>query len=445
MNPTSLFRFILAFFLIATVAAAPHPGQSNERSPLGTSVDLQVQGFEKRSIEKRDIMTCAICLASYVLMGANQINFNTLLSTLSPELLLLGSCPSITTDLRTFLNTAPSSTASSSPAPSILRFQLGQIQIPYIHCISSRRHPFSTFFVFDCKTSGYRRKIFPSFLSARRSRHIALRHQFRGAHSGIFLDKEGVKLDEGPEERLWHWINFSHDELLLDALEREQTGTRDRFKAAREVWVDGEDYQEPFKVELTSEEGAEVSILVEEEVEVKPRGRVLLVGEEAGEVFQALRQKLGAKVGYFPCPLDPEYTGLDLVRKKCSSHGSEPSPWLNLLSDTMKTKHVRDMAVGQKARLSLLLLAIEQPNAVLLKEPTRGMSPRFIEVLVVALREFKGRVVMLSQDSRFLNEVEMEVVVCEEGTVRRWHSGVMEWQFKAVEKMLGIGDGRVRL
>ncbi|KAF8534303.1 hypothetical protein BDD12DRAFT_913535 [Trichophaea hybrida] len=61
MNPTSLFRFILAFFLIATVAAAPL-----------SSVDLQVQGSEKRGIEKRDIMTCAICLASHVVMGARK-------------------------------------------------------------------------------------------------------------------------------------------------------------------------------------------------------------------------------------------------------------------------------------------------------------------------------------------------------------------------------------
>ncbi|KAF8246977.1 hypothetical protein K440DRAFT_644297 [Wilcoxina mikolae CBS 423.85] len=59
MNPTSLFRYILAFFLIATVAAAPLPGQSGEGSPQGTSFDLQMQDFEKRGIEKRDAMTCS--------------------------------------------------------------------------------------------------------------------------------------------------------------------------------------------------------------------------------------------------------------------------------------------------------------------------------------------------------------------------------------------------
>ncbi|KAF8534304.1 hypothetical protein BDD12DRAFT_896297 [Trichophaea hybrida] len=375
-------------------------------------------------------------------------SFSTLLSTLSPELLLLGSCPSIITDLRTFLNTAPSSTASSSPTPSILRFQLGQIQIPYIHWEHQYLIPTSSILYilrFRLQNFGLSPENLSQLLAGQEEPPYSLEAPISGSAFREFLDKEGVKLDEGPEERLWHWINFSHDELLLDALERDQVGVRDRFKAAREVWVDGEDYREPFKVELTSEEGAEVSVSVEEEVEVKPRGRVLLVGEEAGEVFQALRQKLGARVGYFPCPLDPEYTGSDLVEKKCLSHGSESSRWLNLLSDTMKTKHVRDMAVGQKARLSLLLLAIEQPNAVLLKEPTRGMSPRFIEVFVAALKEFKGKVVMVSQDGRFLNEVETEVVVCEEGTVRRWHSSVMEWQYKAVEKMLGIGDGRVRL
>jgi ATP-binding cassette subfamily F protein 3 len=63
---------------------------------------------------------------------------------------------------------------------------------------------------------------------------------------------------------------------------------------------------------------------------------------------------------------------------------------------------------GQKSRVVLALLCKRLPALIVLDEPTNHLDAETIDVLIDALREFKGAVVMVSHDQYFLSQVATE-------------------------------------
>lgn len=63
---------------------------------------------------------------------------------------------------------------------------------------------------------------------------------------------------------------------------------------------------------------------------------------------------------------------------------------------------------GQKSRVVLALLCKRLPALIVLDEPTNHLDAETIDVLIEALREFKGAVVMVSHDQYFLSQVATE-------------------------------------
>lgn len=70
---------------------------------------------------------------------------------------------------------------------------------------------------------------------------------------------------------------------------------------------------------------------------------------------------------------------------------------------------IRDLSGGQKAKVLLLKMNLDEANVLILDEPTRNFSPLSAPVIREMLKDFGGCVIAVSHDRRFIEEVSDEV------------------------------------
>lgn len=66
---------------------------------------------------------------------------------------------------------------------------------------------------------------------------------------------------------------------------------------------------------------------------------------------------------------------------------------------------IRDLSGGQKAKLLLLKMSMEQRNVLILDEPTRNFSPLSNPVIRDILIRFPGAIISISHDRKYVKEV----------------------------------------
>ncbi|CAG8770467.1 17024_t:CDS:2 [Gigaspora margarita] len=81
---------------------------------------------------------------------------------------------------------------------------------------------------------------------------------------------------------------------------------------------------------------------------------------------------------------------------------------------------LKTLSGGQKSRVSFACLGLQHPHILILDEPTNHLDMDSIDALTNALKEFKGGVILVSHDERFIDSVCTEIWVCESGKVRKF-------------------------
>lgn len=126
------------------------------------------------------------------------------------------------------------------------------------------------------------------------------------------------------------------------------------------------------------------------------------------EIYEKLKTREDIRVGYMP----QDYNAI------LKNYGTV----LDYLSDTDKTKarmylgnlnftreemtgKIDSLSNGSKAKLILLKMVLINCNVLLLDEPTRNISPLSSPVIRKALREFKGTIISISHDRKYMEEV----------------------------------------
>lgn len=66
---------------------------------------------------------------------------------------------------------------------------------------------------------------------------------------------------------------------------------------------------------------------------------------------------------------------------------------------------IRELSGGQKAKLLLLKMSMEQRNVLILDEPTRNFSPLSGPVIRKLLSTFPGAIISVSHDRKYMEEV----------------------------------------
>ena len=69
------------------------------------------------------------------------------------------------------------------------------------------------------------------------------------------------------------------------------------------------------------------------------------------------------------------------------------------------TSNVKDLSNGTKAKLFLAKLVLDRCDVLILDEPTRNVSPLSNPVIRKVLKEYKGTIISVSHDRKYINEV----------------------------------------
>ncbi|XP_051224744.1 ABC transporter F family member 4-like [Lolium perenne] len=101
---------------------------------------------------------------------------------------------------------------------------------------------------------------------------------------------------------------------------------------------------------------------------------------------------------------------------------------------------INRLSGGQKARVVLASMALEEPHVLLLDEPTNHLDMQTIDALADALCEFAGGVVLVSHDSRLISRVcddeeRSEVWVVQDGTVSTYHGTFEEYKEELMQEI----------
>lgn len=140
------------------------------------------------------------------------------------------------------------------------------------------------------------------------------------------------------------------------------------------------------------------------------------------------------KVGYFAqdalVVLDPEKTPLDVV-SSVSTHLSEQGRRAMLarylIGPDVCNRKIKTLSGGQKTRLRFCLIFASKNEVLILDEPTNHLDPITWEILVEALKEYQGTVLMVSHDRMFIDQIATRLFVVENQEVKEHFGSLNEY------------------
>ena len=110
---------------------------------------------------------------------------------------------------------------------------------------------------------------------------------------------------------------------------------------------------------------------------------------------------------------------------------------------------VSKLSGGEKRRLYLLTILMQQPNFLILDEPTNDLDIVTLNILEEYLLDFKGSLIVVSHDRHFLDRVVDHLLVfCGDGQIKDFVGGYTEYRsfikdYEAEQKkQLRVGAGR---
>ena len=152
------------------------------------------------------------------------------------------------------------------------------------------------------------------------------------------------------------------------------------------------------------------------EVETSPAPGILSGSIERGESL---------KIGYYHqsgMNFNPNDTVLDIVN----------DTWLLnrfLFPHEMLSNKVERLSGGEKRRLYLLTILMQQPNLLILDEPTNDLDIVTLNILEEYLKEFGGSLIIVSHDRHFLDKlVDHLFVFCGNGVVKDFVGSYSEYR-----------------
>jgi ATPase subunit of ABC transporter with duplicated ATPase domains len=82
-----------------------------------------------------------------------------------------------------------------------------------------------------------------------------------------------------------------------------------------------------------------------------------------------------------------------------------------LISGDMVNQKVGTLSGGEKTRLALAKLFAKGYNVLLLDEPTTYLDPASQEILIDVLKQYKGTLIVVSHEPKFVKDLEFEKVL----------------------------------
>lgn len=152
----------------------------------------------------------------------------------------------------------------------------------------------------------------------------------------------------------------------------------------------------------------------------------LLSGElPADTVSGSLETGESVRIGYY------KQTGMEFKPEQTVLETVSDTHLLNrfLFSHDMFNNRIEKLSGGEKRRLYLLTVLMQQPNVLILDEPTNDLDIVTLNVLEEYLLEFKGTLITVSHDRHFLDRLADHLFIfCGNGVVKDFIGGYTEYR-----------------
>ncbi len=90
-------------------------------------------------------------------------------------------------------------------------------------------------------------------------------------------------------------------------------------------------------------------------------------------------------------------------------------------------KKIRVLSGGEKARVALAKTIITKANFMLLDEPTNHLDMQSVEMLIEALNDYEGTLILVSHDRYFISQTANKIWWIEEGKIKEFVGTYDEW------------------
>ena len=148
-------------------------------------------------------------------------------------------------------------------------------------------------------------------------------------------------------------------------------------------------------------------------------------GSAPGIMTGVIERGESLKIGYYHqsgMSFNPEDTVLDIVN----------DTWLLnrfLFPHEMLNNKIEKLSGGEKRRLYLLTILMQQPNLLILDEPTNDLDIVTLNILEEYLQEFSGSLIIVSHDRHFLDKlVDHLFIFCGNGLVKDFVGSYSEYR-----------------
>lgn len=147
---------------------------------------------------------------------------------------------------------------------------------------------------------------------------------------------------------------------------------------------------------------------------------------------QKIRIAGGAKLGYFAQNLDLplEKTVIDCVMENSLAKENEARLILARLLFKQNDVHkpIKVLSGGERVRLALARIILQDSNLLILDEPTNYLDLPTQEALAEVLTEYPGTIIFVSHDRYFINQVAHRLLIIEDQQLLTFEGNYLEYQ-----------------
>ena len=129
------------------------------------------------------------------------------------------------------------------------------------------------------------------------------------------------------------------------------------------------------------------------------------------DIYKKLKDRPDLNIEYMPQnyleSLDENISAINYLNPVTKDDKTRVMTYLGALKFTIDEMNypIRNLSGGQKAKLFLIKISLSEANLLILDEPTRNFSPLSQPVIREMLKGFKGAIISISHDRKYINEV----------------------------------------